>query len=144
MISWGPATAHFRRREQAGVGIADLTIIREPGRPLELVVKFLSGSGRAEVREAIVRWASCIGYGRVWFPDDVVSLTDAPIPPACSAATRCRFCDARWEDGDPEFWLAVRSSGNFPIACPLCGADLPQWELEPQGRAPDARLPPQA
>jgi hypothetical protein len=131
MLSWGPATAHFRARDEAGVGIADLTVIREPECQLELVVKFLSGAGRPNVREAIVRWASCLGYGRVWFPEDVVSLEGAGMSPACAAATRCRSCEACWEDGDPEFWLAVRSNGNFPIACPICGADLPQWEIQP-------------
>ena len=130
MASWGPATAHFRSRDREGVGVADLTVVREPEVPLELIVKFLSGGDRADVRETIVRWAASLGYGRVWLPDDLLDLAGEVITPTGPASTQCSACQARWEDGDPEFWLAARSWGNFPLSCPLCGADLPQWEVD--------------
>ncbi len=131
MAPWGPATAHFAARERAGVAVADLTVIREPESLLELVVRFLSTGGRTDARAAIIRWASTLGYARVWFPDDVVDLVGTAVPPAGEASTRCSSCDARWHDGAPEFWLHVRAMGNFPICCPLCGADMPQWVLGP-------------
>jgi hypothetical protein len=135
--TWGPCNAHLRARDRAGIGIADLTVIREPGTRLELIVNFLCGGHRADVRDSIVRWAATLGYGRVWFPDDVVDLGDADIPAEQPAVTRCQVCRSRWEDGDPEFWLTARKWGNFPLACPLCGGDLPQWEVtDARGRAP--------
>ena len=136
MSPWGPCNTHLRERDRAGIGIADLTVIREPGTRLELIVKFLCGGHRADVCGSIVCWAATLGYGRVWFPDDVVDLDDVDIPAEQPAVTRCQVCRSRWEDGDPEFWLTVRNWGSFPLACPLCGGDLPQWEVaDPRGRA---------
>jgi hypothetical protein len=130
MGSWGPTNTHLRNRDRAGIGIADLTVIREPDQQLELIVKFLCGGNRAEVRDAIVDWAASLGYGRVWLPDDVIELDGAELAAAERASTRCRTCRTRWEDDDPDFWLTARRWGIFPLACPLCGGDLPQWAVE--------------
>jgi hypothetical protein len=129
MGPWGPCNTHLRARDRAGVGIADLTVIREPGTALELIVKFLSGGHRADVRDALVGWAASLGYGRIWLPDEVVDLDDTQLAAGAVARTRCQACRTRWEDGDQDFWLSVRRWGVFPMACPLCGGDLPQWEV---------------
>jgi len=135
MRCWGPATAHFRSREEAGVAIADLTVLRHSEAPYEVIVKFLAGGESPEVRETIVQWAASLGYGRIWLPEDVIDLRDIAVETAASASVDCDACNAKWEDGDPEFWLCVRNLGNFPLYCPLCGADLPQWQVGTQKTA---------
>jgi len=135
MRCWGPASAHFRSRAEEGVSIADLTVLRNSEAPYEVIVKFLAGGESPDAREAIVKWATTLGYGRVWLPGDVVELEDRVMESAVSASVDCHACNARWEDGDPDFWLCVRNLGNFPLYCPLCGADLPQWQIASQEAA---------
>ena len=138
---WAPCSAQLHACDRAGIAITDLTVIRKPGVPLELIVTFLSGAQRADVRDSILRWAALLAYRRVWLPPDVfVDLSDVYVPVGEVARTRCPTCRTRWEDGDPEFWLWVRRCGIFPTACRLCGGDLPQWEVvhaanEPRGGA---------
>jgi len=125
----GPSAARLRACGRAGVGIADLTVIRDAGLPLDVIVSFLCGGHRPGVRDSLVRWATLLGYRRVWFPDGIVDLGGARLLAGGVARTRCPTCRTRWEDGDPEFWLWVRRYGLFPTACQFCGGDLPQWEV---------------
>jgi hypothetical protein len=130
LVDWGPHLARsgplqtlLHARGRAGVGIADLTIVRDDELADELIAEFLAGDARAH-RESLRRWAAAVGYRRAWFPGEVVELE----PRAGGAATTtCTGCRARLTDSDPRFWLSVRRTGRFPAICPLCGCDLPQW-----------------
>jgi hypothetical protein len=84
-----------------------------------------------------VEWARAVGYRRVWLPDRLVPI-DSPAQMG-RASVRCPTCRARWRERDPSFWHEVRSSGHFPWVCPVCGGDLPQWDVvEPSKQPPTA------
>src|SRR3954453_1149265 len=123
LVSGGPMTAMLHSRGRAGVAIADLTVIHEDESVAEAVVRFLTGD-RPRARAAITRWARDVGYRRLWLPGEVVEL---PGPAEARAETRCSGCGVRLYDDGPDFWDHVREAGRFPAACPLCGADPPQW-----------------
>jgi hypothetical protein len=129
MAASDPCSAVLRACARAGVSLADLTVIRDVGLPLDVIVSFLCGGQRAHARESLVCWARLLGYGRVWFPDGIVDVTKTRLLAGGVAQTRCTTCRTRWEESAPEFWLLVRSWGIFPTACRLCGADLPQWQV---------------
>ena len=131
VIHWVPFLASgplhrpiLREREQAGVTIADLTVLGE-GTDRELVVKFLARGGGDPVRRKLSRWAAETGHRRIWFPDRVVELK----PPSRfgTAATTCSNCGLTYREDEPEFWAMVRENGTFPTYCLVCGGDLPQW-----------------
>src|SRR5947208_2555735 len=64
--STGPAYTLLASRERAGVGIADLRMLRDDaGLAAELIVQFHAGGGDAH-RRALCEWASSAGYQRVW------------------------------------------------------------------------------
>jgi hypothetical protein len=132
IVSWGPWLAStgpvftlLRGRSRSGVAIADLSIIREEEEVArEVVVDFLCGD-RSDHRETLCRWAKEVGYMRVWFDGEVVELDPSP---GGLVETRCTGCGQRFVDGRSGwFWNNVRRSGTFPVACSLCGSDLPQW-----------------
>ena len=125
LVSGGPMTAMLHSRGRAGVAIADLTVIHDDETAAEAVVRFLTGD-RPKVRAAITRWAGDVGYRRLWLPGEIVEL---PGPAEALAETRCSGCAIRLSDDGPDFWDHVREAGRFPAACPLCGADLPQWRV---------------
>ena len=77
--------------------------------------------------DALVRWASAVGYRRVWLPGALVEF-DAVERPLDRAYVRCRECGADWDDGTIAFWETVRERGAFPQNCLACGGTLPQWE----------------
>lgn len=131
----GYAHDQFRARNRAGVCIADLTILRVDEDAHELVVDVLS-DGRTDALDVLVEWAGAVGYRRVWLPDRVLELDGAASIVGGRVHARCPSCRSRWEDGAPEFWLAVRQWGKFPAACPLCGGDLPQWEAVKPSASP--------
>jgi hypothetical protein len=123
--STGPAYTLIAARDRAGVGIADLRVIRDDeGLASEVIVEFHSGGSDVH-RAALCDWACAVGYGRVWFDGEVVDL----VPTAGGAVTACcTGCGQRFVDGrSAHFWHTVRCSGFFPPACSLCGSDLPQW-----------------
>jgi len=141
----GPAATLLESRDRAGITIADLTFLHgetdveadasyldelEPweqpeGQPIsEVTVTFLCG-GDATAREAILDWAALVGLSRVWFPDDVRDIEPAPQG---KVQVRCSGCRGRLVDGFPSFWEFVRRNRFFPLSCPLCGADMPQWQ----------------
>jgi hypothetical protein len=123
--STGPAYTLLARRDRAGVGVADLRVVRnDDGLATDVIIEFHSGGTDAH-RAALVRWASAAGYSRVWFEREVADLepTERGL-----VGTRCTGCGQRFVDGrSGHFWQIVRSAGLFPIACALCGSDLPQW-----------------
>jgi len=135
LVDGGPMTTMLRARGRAGVGIADVTILRDDEDvATEAVVRFLAGDS-PKSRAAVTRWATDVGYRRLWLPGDVIEL---PGPTEGEAETRCNGCGVVLCDDGPEFWDHVRSSGRFPGMCPLCGADLPQWRVcQTAGEAPD-------
>ena len=123
--STGPVYTLMTARDRAGIGIADLHVIRDDeGVASEVIVEFHSG-GSDMHRAALCDWAGAVGYGRVWFDGEVVNLESAP---GGAVTTRCTGCGQRFVDGrSGHFWHHVRHSGAFPTGCSLCGSDLPQW-----------------
>lgn len=122
----GPLHTMLDARGRAGVGIADLTIIRDDAEiAVELIVDFRCG-GESAHRGALMMWAQQVGYRRAWFDGEISELAPAPGGPA---HTRCTGCRVRLVDADPSFWEFVRHHGAFPTTCFLCGSDLPQWTL---------------
>ena len=94
------------------------------GLAAELIVQFHAGGGEAH-RRALRDWASRAGYRRAWFDGEVVELEPTG---GGLVRTRCTGCGQRFIDGRSGwFWNNVRRSGTFPVACSLCGSDLPQW-----------------
>jgi hypothetical protein len=118
----GPLQTLIQARGEAGVAIADLTVVWDAAELAdELIVDFIT---RPLHVPTVLDWAARVGYRRVWLPHEVRELT-----PRTGGATQttCSGCRARFTDADPRFWLQVRRTGRFPAACPLCGSDLPQW-----------------
>jgi len=138
LVDWGPWLAGggplytlLHARGRAGVGIADLTVIRDDERlAVEVVVAFRCG-GTPEHRRVLSEWAARVGYRRAWFDGEISDLD--PVPGG-TAQTRCTGCRARLVDADTSFWEFVRHRGAFPTACVLCGSDLPQWTPARQTR----------
>ena len=94
------------------------------GLAAELIIEFHAGGGETH-RRALCEWARSAGYQRVWFDGEVVELEPAA---GGMVRTRCTGCGQRFIDGRSGwFWNNVRRSGTFPVACALCGSDLPQW-----------------
>jgi hypothetical protein len=122
LVDGGPMTTMLVQRGRAGVAIADVIVVHEDEVATEAIVRPLAGDGR----DAIVAWARDVGYRRLWLPGEVVEL---PGPSEQLAETRCNGCAVRLSDDGPQFWEHVRAVGRFPAACPLCGADLPQWRV---------------
>lgn len=129
----------FRDRERAGVAIADLTV--EGEHDDELIVRFYShGRSRDQAETALIKWASRVGYRRLWLSDRVVEVDPHPEQLG-HAEVRCPTCRAPWTDANPEFWLFVRRQRSFPTWCPLCGCELPQWTVSetPPAERPRSR-----
>lgn len=131
----GPAGHYFRGR-QRGVVIADLTVIRddEAGTPEELIVDVLSGRLEGGRRRQLLEWAASLGYRRLWLPGEVVEPPREVDHAGDVVGTRCVACRSRWQDDGFDFWEMVRRWGHFPMACPVCGCDLPQWSVEAASR----------
>lgn len=127
-----PLGTMFEEVERAGVTIADLSDSVDEGSNsgLELTVTFLA-EGDPEAEETLVEWAALIGYRRVWFPDRV-AVVDPGTPFGRKARTRCPSCRHEWTGRGRSFWLTVKRRRAFPVICPLCGGDLPQWKLVPR------------
>jgi hypothetical protein len=125
-----PLGTMFDEVERAGVTIADLSDSGDADSDagLELTVTLLA-EGDPEAEEALVEWAALIGYRHVWFPDRVVVVDPGP-PFGRKARGRCPSCRHEWTGRGRKFWLTVRQRRAFPVICPLCGADLPQWQLD--------------
>ena len=97
-----------------------------------MIVEFHSGGSDVH-RAALCDWARAVGYTRVWFDGEVVELEPTARGPV---ATRCSGCGQQFVDGrSARFWHHVRCSGAFPVACALCGSDLPQWTPVEQRQA---------
>ena len=124
----GPAGEHFRRARRSV--IADLTVLRDDsGEPDELIVGVLAGTLDGAPRERLVEWARALGYSRLWLPDAVVDVGLNPEAVGGLAETRCPTCRHRCADEHPDFWAMVRTWGHFPMGCPMCGGDMPQWRV---------------
>jgi hypothetical protein len=106
--------------------VADLERVDED----ELVVGFVTGSpDTPEIRERVAAWAQLVGFRRLWFPDELLAL-DPVEAELGEARVRCPTCSARFAERDADFWAMVRSNKLFPNRCLVCGAPLPQWEVE--------------
>lgn len=129
----GPFAVLIEARGRAGVAFADLTVVRDDDTASELVAAFLICDTPA-ARATLASWAATIGYRRLWLPDQVLELPAGPL--GGTATVVCPGCRARWIDAATDFWLGVRRVGHFPTVCPLCGGDLPQWTVAPDGLGP--------
>jgi hypothetical protein len=124
LASCGPLYTLLAARGRAGVAIADLTVVRDDEcNARELIVDFLCGGTSAQ-RFALTRWASFVGYRRIWIEGGVHELDPSP---GGAASTRCSGCGERLIEAKAGFWGYVRRRGAFPATCVLCGSDLPQW-----------------
>ena len=133
LATGGPLHTLLYARGRAGVCIADLTVLRDDeGAAAELVVDVRCGDRPAH-RQALIDWATSVGYRRLWMDGEVAQLT--PLPGG-RAETRCSGCRVRLVDAGVPFWEFVRRRGAFPSACCLCGADLPQWTVARQTPEP--------
>ena len=125
-----PLGTLFEGVERAGVTIADLFDSGDEGSERELTVTFLAeGDPRAE--ETLTEWAALVGFRRIWFPDRVAEVAEGPVL-SSKAAVDCPSCRHRWSGGGRDFWLEVTERRAFPVMCPVCGSDLPQWKLVPR------------
>ena len=134
----GPVYTLIAARGRAGIGIADLTVIRdEDGLAIEVIVEFLAG-GTERHRSALTGWAAAAGYTRAWFDDEVVELTPSA---GGLVQTRCSGCGGRFVDGRSEhFWHNVRRSGMFPssmrdVRIRHAAVDPPAAQRNARGRA---------
>lgn len=122
----GPMTTLLHEREQHGMLIADLEVLRDDdGTALELIVHLRCGRLLLH-RDTLCQWARVVGYRRVWVDDEVVDLLPAP---GGEARTTCTGCGVELIDGGTSFWEYVRRAGAFPAVCAVCGSDLPQWSV---------------
>jgi len=129
LITSGPLGNLFGDRERAGVAIADLTILGDDAD--EISVRYWSpGRHREEADEVLATWAEDVGYTRLWLPDRVIVELERRPERLEGATVICPTCRARWSDATPEFWLTVRQAKAFPRWCPMCGCELPQWQVE--------------
>ncbi len=134
----GPNTKLLQERDEAGVAIADLTVLGEDDK--EIAVRFYTDGGDlAEAERVVLDWATTVGYRRVWLSDRLESIEPAPEKLG-TAHVRCPACGVTWRDSSPEFWLTVRGNGAFPHWCAICGCEMPQWILAPT--KPKRRRPP--
>lgn len=132
LVTWGPwlaagvtLLALLRQRGPDSAMIADLRVLEDDrGLARDLVVDVVCGD-TVEGRACLLRWASAVGYGRVWLPDEVIEIADDTMIGGV-AHTRCRSCSASLVSDGADFWVTVRCVGAFPTTCPVCGGDLPQ------------------
>ncbi len=135
LVTWGPLASLLDARGRAGVTIADLTVEREldeegdpSGDAREVIVTFLTEPTPPAVR-ALKDWAALVGYERIWLPGDVSDLQPTG---GGAVSTRCSGCRNPLSERHEDFWNHVRQWGHFPMSCPLCGADIPQWTSAPR------------
>src|SRR4051812_4399302 len=75
LIDGGPGAASLRRPHRGKRVLADLTRLDDG----ELLVTFVPRDGATEAaRGALLDWAACVGWQRVWLDDRVVDLGEQP------------------------------------------------------------------
>ena len=131
LVDWAPWLAGrgpsrrllTAQAERHGLAILDLEVVRERDVAVELVAVPLAGDVE-RARPVLEAWAALVGYRRLWLPDVLV-----PLEPVCGAevSATCTSCRAEFREDDGHFWQVTRMNGRFPIHCPFCGGDLPQW-----------------
>ncbi|MBM3668293.1 MAG: hypothetical protein FJW90_12665 [Actinobacteria bacterium] len=131
LLTSGPTGRLVRDRAEDGVTVADLWVTDDE--PSEVIVEYLAVADRGRADRLLSRWAEAVGHGRLWLPDRLVTLD--PDRPLGSAKVECPTCGAGWQDSGADFWENVRNCGRFPALCPICNADLPQWQWRPGRRS---------
>ncbi len=165
----GPLATLLDARGRAGVTVVDLTHLHEGDDPTvemtaaEEFEAFISETGDEEYSieddtlkpitdlivevvclgsqeglDAIVEWAELAGYKRVWLPGKLVELDPDPAPQG-QLHTRCTGCRGRLVEAAESLTSFSRVYGFFPLVCPLCGCDMPQWTPVPDRTAPARR-----
>ena len=132
LVSKGPILTLLSDREEELL-IADLSATEgsDPDglRGWELTIEVHTPDPPSEAaREALLAWATEVGYRRVWLPDGVVDLEQGEVRGA--AQVRCGTCGQLWRADGHEFWSWVTRKRSFPTWCELCGGDLGVWEVE--------------
>lgn len=128
---WHPAIASISSEEgcqlrAAGIAVADLWV-EETARQRELVIAWLVRPPEGTPHpNALLEWARCVGYRRMWFPEGApleLDRADGPLEPR----VRCEWCN--WEPGELEMsvWLRIQACGTLPSKCNRCGSEMPQW-----------------
>jgi hypothetical protein len=130
--------APFFERPETDTVIADLTIIRSGG-SLELVVDELVHAEREDFRMMLTRWATLLGYRRIWVGLEIIELSDEPVSWDTRVTTTCFGCCTKWRADQMGFWINARNAGVFPNACALCGALMPVFEQDVSARDADHR-----
>jgi hypothetical protein len=149
LIPWSPmllgscGQGNGLRQVSGGPQLVDLTVVRNDElQTHELLVTELASAPDRRLRGVIISWASLLGYERIWFSDDVVTLDPAAAGAIELAAADCPTCAARWSDDCPEFWLSARHYGVFPLWCRICGHPLPQWTVDAGSVTSDQSMEP--
>jgi hypothetical protein len=114
-----------------GLMIANLgesEISGEPG-AWELTVTLVTLSEPPEeAEEALVEWATNVGYRRVWLPGRVVNCE--PASSFLNRATcECGTCGKTWHQSGRAFWENVLELRSLPSYCLICGGDLQGWRV---------------
>lgn len=118
---------------KALAGIFDLTIERTTADDIPIATDVLASELFAAqvmaeaVTDALVAWATGLGYQRVWLGHEVIALEPRLLGGVWQV--RCGHCGAEWSDSSSGFWLRARAAGYFPLTCPLCAHPLAQPAL---------------
>jgi len=140
-VRGGPVAVIARGAAPPGTSIADLQDETSADGSHEAIVRFLVGDNEG-AREMLASWAGLVGYRRIWFPGEVVSLEGAGADACVEMETACAACGVTHRDGGADFWSYVFRQRRFPANCMVCGCTIPQWRRSSTGLNPSESLAP--